>query len=97
MQPAPVSVTVNAQLRIEIDGVKVSALPPITNDKSEPKSFKEYLTAEQAAEYINVHVETLRKWVRLGKFPRIPLPGAGKDFRFSKAMIDEWVRKRALI
>ena len=54
------------------------------------------LTMEEAAAYVGVHVETLRKWVRLGKFPRIPLPGKGKDFRFSKAMIDEWARKRAL-
>ena len=43
-----------------------------------------------------VDPDTLRKWVRLGKFPRIPLPGSGKDFRFSKEMIDEWARKRAL-
>ena len=49
-----------------------------------------------AAEYVGVHPDTLRKWVRLGKFPRIPLPGSGKDFRFSKDQIDEWARKRAL-
>ena len=54
------------------------------------------LTMEEAAAYVGVHVEMLRKWVRLGKFPRIPLPGKGKDVRFSKAMIDEWARKRAL-
>lgn len=56
----------------------------------------EYLTAEEAAEYIKVHVETLRKWVRLGVFPHIPLPGVGKDYRFSKTLIDEWARNRAL-
>jgi excisionase family DNA binding protein len=50
----------------------------------------------QAAAYVGVHVETLRKWVRLGVFPRIPLPGRGKDFRFTKAMIDQWAAKRAL-
>ena len=53
-------------------------------------------STETAAEYIGVHPDTLRKWVRLGKFPRIPLPGSGKDFRFSREMIDEWARKRAL-
>jgi excisionase family DNA binding protein len=52
--------------------------------------------AEQAAAYVGVHTDTLRKWVRLGKFPRIPLPGSGKDFRFSNAMIDERARKRTL-
>lgn len=53
-------------------------------------------TAEQAAKYIGVHVDTLRKWVRLGKFPRIPLPGKGKDFRFTRELIDEWAKNRAL-
>jgi excisionase family DNA binding protein len=53
-------------------------------------------TTEQAAKYVGVHVETLRKWIRLGKFPRIPLPGGGKDFRFSKAMIDRWSEERSL-
>jgi excisionase family DNA binding protein len=53
-------------------------------------------TAEQAAKYVGVHVATLRKWVRLGKFPRIPLPGKRKDFRFTKELIDEWAKKRAL-
>jgi excisionase family DNA binding protein len=52
--------------------------------------------AERAAKYVGVHVDTLRKWVRLGKFPRIPLPGKGKDFRFTKELIDEWARERAL-
>ena len=54
------------------------------------------MTAKEAAEYVGVHVETLRRWVRLGKFPRIPLPGKGKDFRFSREMIDDWARKRSL-
>jgi excisionase family DNA binding protein len=55
-----------------------------------------YLTAEQAANYLGVHVETLRKWVRLGTFPSIPLPGSGKDYRFTKELIDEWAKQRAL-
>jgi excisionase family DNA binding protein len=56
----------------------------------------DYLTAEEAARYVGVHVKTLLKWVRLGVFPRIPLPGKGKDYRFSKALIDEWARNRTL-
>jgi excisionase family DNA binding protein len=61
----------------------------------EPKGSA-YLTADEAADYIKVHVETLRKWVRLGVFPHIPLPGVGKDYRFSRKLIDEWARNRAL-
>jgi excisionase family DNA binding protein len=64
--------------------------------KAEPET-NGLMTAEQAAQYVGVHIETLRKWVRLGTFPRIPLPGGGKDFRFSKAMIDRWAEERALV
>jgi len=53
-------------------------------------------TAEEAARYVGVHVDTLRKWCRLDKFPRIPLPGAGKDYRFSRSLIDRWSEERAL-
>ena len=60
----------------------------------EPSS--EYFTAEQAADYLKVHVDTFRKWVRLGKIPRVPLPGSGKDFRFRRASLDEWARGREL-
>jgi excisionase family DNA binding protein len=71
-------------------------LTPAKPERQPQSPGEGLLTMEEAAAYIGVHVETLRKWVRLGKFPRIPLPGKGKDFRFSKAMIDEWARKRAL-
>jgi len=65
--------------------------------KLDKPEFAEGLwSTETAAAYMGVHADTLRKWVRLGKFPRTPLPGSGKDFRFSKQMIDEWARKRAL-
>jgi excisionase family DNA binding protein len=30
------------------------------------------MNAEEAAAYVGVHVDTLRKWVRLGKFPSYP-------------------------
>jgi excisionase family DNA binding protein len=73
----------------------------IPGSPSDPLPEKETLpeglwTAEQAAKYVSVHVDTLRKWVRLGKFPRIPLPGLGSDFRFSRELIDEWAKRRAL-
>jgi excisionase family DNA binding protein len=52
-------------------------------------SVDAYLTADEAAAYLKVHPQTLRKWVRLEAFPRIPLPGKGNDFRFSKKAIDD--------
>ena len=65
-------------------------------EKAEPET-NGLMTAEEAAQYVGVHIETLRKWVRLGTFPRIPLPGGGKDFRFSKAMINRWAEERAFV
>ncbi|HEY0793570.1 MAG TPA: helix-turn-helix domain-containing protein [Chthoniobacterales bacterium] len=54
------------------------------------------LNVEQAAKYVQCHPDTLRKWVKRGVFPHIPLPGSGSDVRFSRALIDEWSRLRAL-
>ena len=83
-------------LKLEIDGVPVKSLPPLP-DAPAPKPEKAaYLNAEEAAAYIRIHPETLRKWVRLGVFPHVPLPGTGKDYRFSRELIDEWARNRAL-
>ena len=65
-------------------------------DKPKLAYSQGFWTVQQAASYVGVHVDTLRKWVRLGKFPRIPLPGKGKDFRFTRELIDEWAKKRAL-
>jgi excisionase family DNA binding protein len=64
--------------------------------KSVTPETDDYLTADEAAHYLKVHPQTFRKWVRLGVFPRIPLPGHGKDFRFSKKAIREWAEKRTL-
>jgi excisionase family DNA binding protein len=71
-------------------------VPVPIKEEPAPAATDEYMTAEEAASYIKVHVETLRKWVRLGVFPHVPLPGAGKDYRFSKFIIDEWARSGIL-
>jgi excisionase family DNA binding protein len=83
---------------VPIPSVQVVIQPVLTFFKpiTAPASVDGYLIAEQAANYLGVHVETLRKWVRLGTFPSIPLPGSGKDYRFTKELIDEWAKQRAL-
>ena len=80
----------NAPEKAEPEPVKAK------REKAEPAT-NGLMTAEEAAQYVGVHIETLRKWVRLGTFPRIPLPGGGKDFRFSKAMINRWAEERAFV
>jgi excisionase family DNA binding protein len=54
------------------------------------------MTTEETAAYLRAHPDTLRKWVRLGKIPRVPMPEAGKDFRFRRESLDEWAKGREL-
>lgn len=68
----------------------------LTNNVLASPMPNELLTAKQAAQYLGVHVETLRRWVRLGTIPRTPLPGAGKDYRFSRRELEQWRQKRTI-
>jgi excisionase family DNA binding protein len=100
---------VDVTQRLEVGGIILQARLTLINNvlpasavqqeqrllAADKREGSEYLTAKEAAAYIKVHVETLREWVRLGVFPHVPLPGAGKDYRFSKTLIDEWARNRA--
>ena len=54
--------------------------PDFTGNARSNLCVDEYLTADEAAAYIRVHVETLRKWLRLGVFPHIPLPVVNNGF-----------------
>jgi excisionase family DNA binding protein len=71
-------------------------MSPMESEEESIESQDRLWTIYDAARYVGVHVQTIRKWVRLGRFPRIPLPGKGKDFRFTRELIDEWVKNRAL-
>jgi excisionase family DNA binding protein len=59
---------------------------------------KGWMKARQAAAYMGVHYQTFLDWVGDGEMdvPKIPLPGAGKDFRYMKEMLDEWAWNRAI-
>lgn len=49
----------------------------------------EYISLEQAAEYLNIKPVTLRKWIR--NQDDIPAHQIGKLWKFKKAELDEWV------
>lgn len=82
---------------IEISGTTfvVTLQLTVNNLPSIESKTDKLLTATQAAEYIGVHVETLRKWSRLGQIPRVSLPGKGNDLRFSKPQLDKWIAERS--
>jgi excisionase family DNA binding protein len=86
-------------MQIVQDGVTVIVQPiltffrPVESPRETPSDL---MTTEETAAYLRVHPDTLRKWVRLGKIPRVPMPGAGKDFRFRRQSLDEWAKGREL-
>lgn len=49
-----------------------------------------YWTAPQVAEYLQVHVVTIRKWARDGKIPHVRIPPGG-EYRFTREEIDRWL------
>jgi excisionase family DNA binding protein len=86
-------------MQIVQDGVTVIIQPTLAFFRpveSRPQKPAGLMTSEEAAAYLNVHPDTLRKWVRLGKIPRVPLPGAGKDFRFRRESLEDWSKAREL-
>ena len=83
------------ELRNYLVSMEQRIVAAVAAPKPEPKTEK-LLSPAQAAEHIGVHVETLRKWARLGKIPRMSLPGKGNDLRFSKPQLDKWIADRSL-
>jgi hypothetical protein len=60
------------------------SFPPEERFKIDKPEFPDGLwSAEIAAAYIGVHPDTLRKWVRLGKIPRVPFREPVKTFVFA--------------
>lgn len=52
--------------------------------------FPQVLTAALAAEFLQVHVESLRKMVREGRVPCHRFPG-GREMRFLRDELLEWL------
>lgn len=64
-------------------------VPPAEPVQAPPK---EWMTTEEAAEYMRYEPETLSKWARTGcKGPRAY--GKGKDRRYKKSECDEWLQR----
>ena len=48
----------------------------------------EILTVEEVARYLKMHPQTVYKWAQEGQIPGTKL---GKEWRFRKSIIDEWI------
>ena len=53
-----------------------------------PAGLPKWLTAEQAAEYLQVETRTVLTWVRLGQLKAYPLSGTKQVWRFLHADLD---------
>jgi excisionase family DNA binding protein len=57
------------------------------------ESKREWLTTEAAADYLQVHVETMRRWAREGAIPSVKLGNRG-GFRFKLVDLDAFLESR---
>jgi len=45
---------------------------------------------EEVAEFLNLHVESIRRWIRSGDFPAIRL---GKEYRIAAEDLSDWLEE----
>jgi excisionase family DNA binding protein len=57
------------------------------------ESQREWLTTEAAADYLQVHVETMRRWARDGAIPAVKLGNRG-GFRFKVEDLERFMAQR---
>jgi excisionase family DNA binding protein len=58
------------------------------------KQSSDWLTTEEAVQYLKVHPETLRNWVRKGAIPAAKLGNRG-GYRFRRDDLDRFLDTRA--
>lgn len=61
-------------------------------DATEFKDAEPWLTAEEAAGYLQIEVSTVKKWVKLRQ---IPHGRAGSLPRFRRSELDRWMKEKA--
>lgn len=52
-----------------------------------------YLTVQDVATQLNVHADTVRKWIRSGELVAIPLGGTA-GYRITQAAVDKFIQER---
>jgi excisionase family DNA binding protein len=62
----------------------------MSNDKAE----EEIMTLEQVAQYLKLQPQTVYKWAQEGQIPAAKL---GKEWRFRRRILDEWVDSSMLL
>jgi len=52
---------------------------------------KEIMTAQDVADYLNLHPLTVHRYAREGKIPAFKI---GTDWRFHKKYIERWIKEK---
>jgi len=55
--------------------------------------YADWLTTDEAAAYLQVHIETMRRWARTGVIPAAKLGNRG-GFRFRREDLDRFLEAR---
>lgn len=55
------------------------------------KTNKEIMTAQEVADYLNIHPLTVHKYARQGKIPAFKI---GTDWRFHRKYIEKWIQEK---
>jgi excisionase family DNA binding protein len=55
--------------------------------------YSEWMRTPEAAEYLGVHIETMRRWAREGAIPAAKLGNRG-GFRFKREDLDRFLERR---
>lgn len=69
----------------------------MSRPRDETEEPYDFMTAQEAAVYLKVRVETVRRWAREGHIPccRLGPPDSRQpDLRFSRSSLSEWARER---
>ncbi len=62
---------------------------------SPSESFEPYVSAEKAAQYLDIKPKTLLEKARKGQIPAYPWgDGMRKTWRFKISQLDEWMKRR---
>ncbi len=61
-----------------------------------PKVIRSTFSTKEAAEYLGVSVDTVRRWVHQEGLPCLRMAG-GRKWLFKKEYIDRWIEKRTNI
>jgi len=56
-------------------------------------NYSEWMRTPEAAKYLGVHIETIRRWAREGAIPAAKLGNRG-GFRFKREDLDRFLERR---